>query len=143
MEKKRNTAVFIDGENIPAKKAGDIMDIIKKDKKVTIDYIKVYGIQKDRSTRSWTDVASYTEKMKDIRLYGPPAKNKVDNKIIKDAEESTQRNPNVDIYYIVSSDHGYTSAVAELRKKGKRVVVIGEEKAPKKLRDSANRFILV
>jgi len=81
--------------------------------------------------------------MKDIRLYGPPAKNKVDNKIIKDAKRAVNKNRNVDIYYIVSSDHGYISVIYELRGKGKRVVVIGEKKASEKLRKSANKFIQI
>jgi len=76
-------------------------------------------------------------------LYGPPAKNKVDNKIIKDAKKATEKNRNVDIYYIVSSDHDYVPVIAALREKGKRVVVIGEKKASEGLRNSANKFIQI
>ena len=129
---KKNTAVYIDGENIPAKKADKIIRIIR-DEGGVVDYIKVYGRQNDDTTRMWTIVAGNTENMKDIRLYGPPAKNKVDNKIIKDAKKAAQKNRNVDIYYIVSSDHDYVPVITALREKGKRVVVIGEKKASKDL----------
>ena len=122
---KKNTAVYIDGENIPAKKADKIISIIR-DEGGVVDYIKVYGRQKDDATKMWTVVAGYIENMKDIRLYGPPAKNKVDNKIIKDA-----------------SDHDYVPVIAALREKGKRVVVIGEKKASEGLRNSANKFIQI
>lgn len=142
MDKKRNTAVFIDGENIAATKATKIISIILKEGSV-VDYIKVYGLQKDGATRMWTEVASHTDNMKDIRLYGPPAKNKVDSKIIKDAKTAVKKNRNVDIYYIVSSDHDYISVIDELRERGKRVVVIGEKKASEKLRKSANKFIQI
>lgn len=139
---KKNTAVYIDGENIPAKKADKIISIIR-DEGGVVDYIKVYGRQKDDATKMWTVVAGYIENMKDIRLYGPPAKNKVDNKIIKDAKKATEKNRNVDIYYIVSSDHDYVPVIAALREKGKRVVVIGEKKASEGLRNSANKFIQI
>ena len=72
---KKNTAVYIDGENIPAKKADKIIRIIR-DEGGVVDYIKVYGRQNDDTTRMWTIVAGNTENMKDIRLYGPPAKKK-------------------------------------------------------------------
>ena len=139
---KKNAAVYIDGENIAAKKAAEIINIIRKEGSV-VEYIKVYSLQKDDATRMWTEVANHTDNMKDIRLYGPPAKNKVDNKIIKDAKRAVNKNRNVDIYYIVSSDHGYISVIYELRGKGKRVVVIGEKKASEKLRKSANKFIQI
>lgn len=77
--KKRNTAVFIDSENISSKKASDIMREAKK--RGVVDRVNAYGIQKDKLTQSWAKVARETEGMKDIRLYGGPGKNKVDQKI--------------------------------------------------------------
>ncbi len=71
--KKRNTAVFIDSENISSKKASDIMREAKK--RGVVDRVNAYGIQKDKSTQSWAKVARETEGMKDIRLYGGPVHN--------------------------------------------------------------------
>ena len=68
MYKKRNTAVFIDGENVPAKKAVAIIKAAKK--RGVIDTVKVYGLQKDQATKKWSEVALITEGMKDIRLSG-------------------------------------------------------------------------
>lgn len=76
MQKKRNTAIFIDGENIPAKKATIIMSEAKK--RGVIDSAKVYGLQRDMATRQWSKIAKSMDIMKDIRLCGGPSKNKVD-----------------------------------------------------------------
>ena len=141
MHKKRNTAVFIDGENMPAKKAKAILKAAKK--RGVIDTVKVYGLQKDQTTKKWSEVALTTEGMKDIRLSGGPARNKVDKKIKKDIIHNVKAAANVDIVIIVSSDHGYAENIRELRLMGKHVVVIGEEKAPKSLRQSCNEFVQV
>ena len=50
-----------------------------------------------------------------------------------------------EIYFVVdelrkASDKGYTDSVKELRRQGKKVVGIGEKKAPKELRDACSEF---
>ena len=50
-----------------------------------------------------------------------------------------------EIYFVVdelrkASDKGYTETVKELRRQGKKVVGIGEKKAPKELRDACSEF---
>lgn len=50
-----------------------------------------------------------------------------------------------EIYFVVdelrkASDKGYTDTVKELRRQGKKVVGIGEKKAPKELRDACSEF---
>lgn len=141
MNKKRNTAVFIDGENITAKKAEKIMSVVRS--KGVMDYAKVYGIQKDLSTRKWTEVAACTDDMKDIRLYGGAGHNKVDKKIKKDTIKAIHNSPNIDIICIVASDHGYASNARELRAMGKRVVIIGEKNTPQILRSAGNEFVMI
>ncbi len=42
---------------------------------------------------------------------------------------------------IATSDGGFVDTVKELRAQGKRVVVIGEEKAPDELRQACSEFI--
>lgn len=42
---------------------------------------------------------------------------------------------------IATSDKGYTDTVKELRRQGKKVVGIGEKKAPKELRDACSEFL--
>ena len=139
--KKRNTAVFIDSENISSKKASDIMREAKK--RGVVDRVNAYGIQKDKSTQSWAKVARETEGMKDIRLYGGPGKNKVDQKIKKDVMNVMKSDSNIDIVVLAASDHGYAPDVEKLRAMGKRVIVIGEEKAPASLRNASSEFVQV
>ena len=51
--KKVNAALFIDGENISSKKAEQIQKIANKQGVLGIE--KVYGLQKDECTKSWSD----------------------------------------------------------------------------------------
>ena len=137
-EKKRNTALFIDGENVSPKK---VEKIKKAAQKVgVIDESKVYGLQKDEHTRGWSEKAK-EEDIKDIRLSGGPDKDKVDKKIQKDAKKVIKNNKSIDVVCIATSDRGYVDTIKELRSQGKKVVVIGEEKAPEELRDACSEFI--
>lgn len=135
---KLNTMLFIDGENIGAKKATEILDAAQSQGKLY--KAKVYGRQKDKRTRRWTDKAK-EHGMSDIRLYGGPEKNKVDNKIKKDAGRSIDSNKNIDIICLATNDGGFADMIKKLRSKGKRVVVMGEKQASKSLRASCNQFV--
>ena len=79
--------------------------------------------------------------LKDIRLYGGPQKNKVDDKIIRDAKRILNHDKNIDIFVIATSDSDYVDIIKELRTSGKRVVVVGDRNAPDSLRNSCNKFI--
>ena len=137
-EMKKNTLLLIDAENVSHKKADVIMRWVKL--QGVIDKGKVYGRQKDLHTKGWSE-KSRKYGLEDIRLYGPPQKDKVDKKIQKDARREISEHRNLDIVCLVTSDSGYVNMVNELRSRGKRVVVIGEEKASKVLRKSCNQFI--
>ena len=135
--KKVNAALFIDGENISSKKAEQNQKIANKQGVLGTE--KVYGLQKDECTKSWSDKAKKLD-IKDIRLCGNPEKDKVDNKIKKDVNREIKNNKSVDVVCIATSDKGYTDTVKELRRQGKKVVGIGEKKAPKELRDACSEF---
>ncbi|MCR5544108.1 MAG: NYN domain-containing protein [Eubacterium sp.] len=137
---KYNTEVLIDGENMSHKKADLIMQIAAS--QGALYESRVYGRQKDQRTRGWTDKAK-KHGIKDIRLYGGPKKNKVDNKIKKDANRIMFNNKNVDIFVIATSDSDYIEEIKNLRMHGKRVVVVGSKQAPASLRESCNKFIEV
>lgn len=138
INKKKNTALFIDGENISYKKADIIMKTARLQGILFSD--RVYGLQKDNSTKGWTDRAKEYG-ITDIRLFGNPEKDKVDRKIQKDAIREITQHKNIDIVCVVTSDRGYVETIQELRAQGKRVVVIGEDKAPNELRNACNKFI--
>lgn len=135
--KKRNMAIFIDGENISYKKADKIMKISNS---LGILYeAKVYARQKDLCTRRWSDMAK-KHGITDIRLFGGSEKNKVDRKIKKDAKKEILRHKNIDIVCLVTSDLDYIDTISFLRSQGKQVVVLGEKKASASLRRSCNKF---
>lgn len=137
-QKKKNTALFIDGENISSKKVNAIMDAAKQ--QGILFSKRVYGLQKDNRTRRWSDIARENG-ITDIRLFGGPEKNKVDRKIQKDMKREITQHKNVDIVCLVTSDKDYVVTICELRSCGKRVVVIGEDSAPDKLRNACSKFI--
>ena len=138
MGKKRKLALYIDGENIPAKESQKIFSEARK--LGIIESAKVYGIKNDLSTRAWSQSSSESDKLEDIRLKGKPKKNKVDDRIKKDIEKDIHRK-NIDTYIIVSSDHGYVSSVNMVRENGKKAVVMGGSHTSKKLKGSCNRYI--
>ncbi len=135
---KQNTGLLIDGENVGAKKAGAIMKAAALQGKLYEG--KVYGRKKDIHTKKWSDKARECG-ISDVRLYGGPEKNKVDNKIKKDARQLIKYHKNIDIVCIATSDGGYVDVIKELRAQGKRVVIIGEKQAPVSLRSACNHFI--
>ena len=133
--------MYIDGENVAATKAGQIMEIACR--KGTLDFAKVYGLQKDKATKNWTEFALGNNRVRDIRLYGGPAKDKVDRKIRKDTLNDVKKSKNIDIVVLVSSDHGYVETMRKLRESGKHIVVIGEKKTPDALRRVCNEFVQI
>ena len=60
--------------------------------------------------------------------------------ITKYSLQEIKNNKSVDVVCIATSDKGYTDTVKELRRQGKKVVGIGEKKAPKELRDACSEF---
>lgn len=137
-QKKENTSLFIDGENISCKKANAIMRVAQQ--QGILFSKRVYGLQKDNRTRRWSDKAREYG-ISDIRLFGGPEKNKVDKKIQKDMKREITQHKNVDIVCLVTSDKDYVVTICELRSCGKRVVVIGEGSAPDILRNACSEFI--
>ena len=127
--REKKVVLFIDGENIPAKESQKIFNEIKDIGE--LEQAKVYGIQKDLSTRAWSERALGNPILKDIRLCGGSGKNKVDHKIQKDVAREVLLNKNIEIVVIATSDHGYSPSIKELQAKGKKVIVIGSKKTAK------------
>lgn len=135
---KKNTLLLIDGENISHNKAEVILQVAAMQGVLLKG--KVYGRQSDPSTKGWSGKAKKLG-LQDIRLYGTPEKDKVDKKMQKDARKEIMLNKSIDIICFATSDGGFANTITELRALGKRVVVIGEKKAPASLRKSCNKFL--
>ena len=137
----RNVFVFVDGENIPSMYYEDIRHEIEwlADERQA----RVYARQLDQGTKGWHKVAMKDPcRVKEIRLCGGPAKNKVDKKIIKDMQHVVRDcEPSETLVFLVTSDSDYAPTVRTMRSAGVRVVGIGEEKTPERLRKSYDRFV--
>lgn len=123
-------SLYIDAENVGAQYADRIMNLVKKKGKVVEK--KYYNRQKDNSTVHWKEAAKKYE-LKNISMYGEPEKDKIDNKI-KEHIRKALVNEAVDIICLVTSDGGYEDIVKEVERSGKEIIVMGEEKAPTRLR---------
>ena len=133
----RKTVILVDGENISAKHAEQIFAI--SGKIGTVTERKVYHHQKDQATRKWTEI-SKEGNYKDICLFGPPAKNKVDRKMQKDARAYMKR-PDVDTVCIVTSDGGFRCLTEDAATSGKKLCFIGGKKTSKRLRKTGAQFM--
>lgn len=135
--KKKNTMVFIDAENIPSTFATSI------DKEIhtigNVDEVRYYAMQKDPSTYGWkSSIKEYGYKQ--VLMAGERKKNKIDNKIIRDAKKILNNNKNIDIFVIASRDGDYTELVNFLRDNKKKVVIIAPKDTSKKLINASSEY---
>lgn len=146
--KKKSTAlekvqVFVDCENVPGKHAKEILNCVRREYG-SPNQITLYGLQKDPATKAWKSHikcdSRYSPFCIDKQLCGGPTRNKVDKKIIRDLERISDKDATV---VVVSSDHGYTNAINELRSKGNKVIGIGRKEHSKALENSCNDYWVV
>ncbi|MBP3477327.1 MAG: NYN domain-containing protein [Lachnospiraceae bacterium] len=137
---KKNTMVFIDAENVAYSYATSIENEIWDIGNVA--EVRYYAMQKDPSTAGWK-AAIKEYGYKPILMVGEREKNKIDNKIIRDAKKVLNENKSIDIFVIVSRDGDYTELVRFLRSNRKRVVILAPKNTSKKLKNasSESRFI--
>ena len=135
VHKKRNLAVFIDAESVSSSHASKINGQIHRIGELF--EARYYALQKDNSTCAWKQEAKKYG-FKPILMSGPPEKNKIDNKIIKDAKKMLEQNKQIDIFCIVSRDGDFTPLVKYLKEHKKRVVILAPKQTSKKLKDASS-----
>lgn len=128
-------AVFIDAESVSSSHASNINGQIKQIGELF--EARYYALQKDNGTSSWKQEAKKYG-FKPILMAGAPEKNKIDNKIIKDAKKMLAQNKQIDIYCIASRDGDYTDLVKYLREHKKRVVVLATKQTSQRLKDASS-----
>ncbi len=136
--KKKNLALFIDAESVSSNYASKIINIISKIGQLA--EARYYALQKDDSTRFWKDQAKH-HGIKPILMYGEPSKNKIDNKIVKDAKYMLTHNKNVDIFCIATRDGDYSSLVSFLRGHRKQVIILAPKNTSQKLKSVSSKSI--
>lgn len=138
--RKANTMIYVDAESVPYKCVENIQSELQSIGKVA--EARFYAMQKDDSTKAWRN-ACRQYGYKAILMSGEPQKNKIDNKIIRDAKKVLNENKSIDIFCIATRDGDYKELVDFLRKNGKRVVILAPQHTSKKLKKagSESRFI--
>jgi len=133
--RKKNTMVFIDAENISADhcpgiigQSGSIGEVFEK---------RYYARQNDPSTAAWKDQAKI-HGIKPIIMSGEAEHNKIDNKIMKDIRHIVNTNKSIDIFCIASRDGDYTAITQELRNLKKRVVILAAKNTSGRLKNAAS-----
>ncbi len=134
-KRKKNTMIFIDAESVSADHCSGIMG--QCNPVGEIFEVRYYARQNDPATLAWKDKAR-AYNIKPILMYGEPAHNKIDNKIVKDIRRILETNKSIDIFCIASRDGDYAQIAQELRNRKKRVVVLAMKNTSERLKSVAS-----
>lgn len=133
-----NVAMFIDADNAPSRKIGDVLAELASFGSVSIR--RAYGNWKNTSLEPWGKVLHEhaIQPMQQFDLV--KGKNATDMAMAVDAMDVLFNKP-VDVFCLVSSDCDFTPLVMRLRAEGKQVVGFGERKAPEPFVNACSRFL--
>ncbi|WAG79119.1 NYN domain-containing protein [Metapseudomonas furukawaii] len=133
-----NVAMFIDADNAPSRKIGDVLAELASYGSVSIR--RAYGNWKNASLDPWGKVLHEhaIQPMQQFDLV--KGKNATDMAMAVDAMDVLFNKP-VDVFCLVSSDCDFTPLVMRLRAEGKQVVGFGERKAAEPFVNACSRFL--
>jgi len=135
-----NVAMFIDADNAPSRKIGDVLAELASYGSVSIR--RAYGNWKTPRLDSWEKVL-HEHAIQPIQQFDLiKGKNATDMSMAVDAMDVLFNKP-VDVFCLVSSDCDFTPLVMRLRAEGKQVVGFGERKTPEPFVNACSRFLYV
>lgn len=138
MEKDKNFAVLIDGDNIPSKYIKEMMLEIAKYGNPTIK--RIYGDWTKPHLNKWKTIL-LEHAINPIQQYSyTTGKNATDSAMIIDAMDILY-SQKVDGFCIASSDSDFTRLATRIRETGLTVIGIGEKKTPDPFIVACDRFI--
>lgn len=138
MEKDKNLAVLIDGDNIPSKYIKEMMLEIAKYGNPTVK--RIYGDWTKPHLNKWKTVL-LEHAINPMQQYSyTTGKNATDSAMIIDAMDILFSGK-VDGFCIASSDSDFTRLATRIRETGKSVIGIGEKKTPNPFIVACDRFI--
>ncbi len=138
MEKDKNFAVLIDGDNIPSKYIQEMMEEIAKYGNPTIK--RIYGDWTKPHLAKWKKIL-LENAITPIQQYSyTTGKNATDSAMIIDAMDLLYSDK-VEGFCIASSDSDFTRLATRIRETGKTVIGIGEKKTPNPFIAACDRFI--
>lgn len=138
MEKERNIALLIDGENISPEYISYIID--EANKYGTITYRRVYGDWTSDQLKPWKS-KSITYGLTPVQQFANiTGKNVSDFTLIIEAMDILYRDK-VDCFCLVSSDSDFTKLVTRLKEDKIFIIGMGESKTPSSLVNSCDQFV--
>jgi len=140
MEKNKNLAVLIDGDNIPSAHVKEMMEEIAKYGNPTIK--RIYGDWTKPNLSKWKKLL-LENAITPIQQYGYTiGKNATDSAMIIDAMDILYSGK-VNGFCLVSSDSDFTRLATRLREAGMQVIGIGERKTPNPFIVACDKFIFI
>ncbi|MDX2360404.1 MAG: NYN domain-containing protein [Crocinitomicaceae bacterium] len=138
MNKEKNLAVIIDGDNIPSKYIKEMMEEIAKYGNPTIK--RIYGDWTKPHLSKWKKIL-LENAIQPMQQYAyTTGKNATDSAMIIDAMDLLYSDK-VDGFCIASSDSDFTRLATRIRETGKAVIGIGEKKTPNPFIVACDKFI--
>ena len=138
MEKDKNFAILIDGDNIPSKYIKEMMEEIAKYGNPTIK--RIYGDWTKPQLSKWKKIL-LENAITPMQQYSyTTGKNATDSAMIID-EMDILYSEKVDGFCIASSDSDFTKLATRIRETGLTVIGIGEKKTPEPFIVACDRFI--
>ena len=140
MIENMNTAVLIDGDNIPSANVKEMMEEIAKYGNPTLK--RIYGDWTKPGLSKWKNLL-LENAITPIQQYGyTTGKNATDSAMIIDAMDILYSDK-VDGFCLVSSDSDFTKLATRLREAGMLVIGIGEKKTPNPFIIACDKFIYI
>jgi uncharacterized protein (TIGR00288 family) len=131
-------AVFIDGDNASCKYLKVIINEIREHGNIVLS--RVYADWSCANSKPWLEEASVNG-ITTVQCDRIAGKNSTDIKLMVDMMIMLYEEPNIDLFFIVTSDSDYRHVVEKIKLKGRKCHCIGTEQTNKCLQNICDKFI--
>ncbi|MEZ5524450.1 MAG: NYN domain-containing protein [Pseudomonadales bacterium] len=139
-ELKQKIALFIDADNAPASKFGDVLSEVAKYGVVSIR--KAYGNWKSPTLKAWEELL-HEYAIQPVQQYDlTKGKNASDIALVIDAMD-VMYTKDIDVMCFISSDCDFTPMVTRALAEGKVVLGFGERKTPSPFVNACSKFLFL
>lgn len=136
----RTVALFIDADNVPAKKINFIINELANYGLVMVR--KIYGNWKNENLKGWEEILLDYALAPVQQFDYTKGKNATDMALTIDVMDMLYSGK-IDIFCIASSDSDFTPLVMRIKMEGKQVIGFGRHATPKALTAACNKFLVL
>lgn len=136
----RTVALFIDADNVPAKKINFIINELANYGLVMVR--KIYGNWKNENLKGWEEILLDYALAPVQQFDYSKGKNATDMALTIDVMDMLYSGK-IDIFCIASSDSDFTPLVMRIKMEGKQVIGFGRQATPKALTAACNKFLVL